>query len=79
MSEKLIRKIELFICITFLALAMCGQSALAKGKPSANRLLITRVDVNFEGKIIYIYGQKFRHRGNIFLLLPINKTVTHTL
>jgi hypothetical protein len=64
MNERFIKKIVLLIFISFFTMAMFGQSTPAKDKPSANRLLITGVKVNFEGKIIYIYGQHFSHRGN---------------
>ena len=62
MNEKLKSKIGLFICTTFLALAIFGQSTLAKtNKFPKNQLLVTNVFMKFSNSdiVLLIAGKNF--------------------
>ena len=62
MNKKLIRRIGLFICITFLAITVFGQTALAKTDiAKENQLLVTSVFVDFANPniVLFITGKCF--------------------
>jgi hypothetical protein len=79
MSEKSIRKVVLFICITFLAMAMFGQSALAKENVSDKEVRTISADADFNNSMNHIYGGYLREAETLHVLAAneVSATSSH--